>query len=126
VTANDHVFLGIIAVSTLIIAGVQIIILIGWFTIARRINTAISSIEDTAVPLMSRLDAMASEALATLSSVRDQLGRVEHVTSDALFRIDQTMNRVQTYVLTPARQGVALLAGARAVLQVLRKSPFAR
>lgn len=125
-TGNDHIFLGIIAVSTLIIAGVQVIILIGWFTVARRINTAISSIEDTAVPLMSRLDAMASEALVTLSSVRDQLGRVEHVSSDVLYRIDQTVNRVQTYVLTPARQGVALLAGARAVMQVLRKSPFAR
>jgi len=126
VTANDHVFLGIIAVSTLIIAVVQIVILIGWFAAARRINTAISSLEETAVPLMSRLDAMATEAVVTLSSVRDQLGRVEHVTSDVLYRIDQAVNRVQTYVLTPARRGVALLAGARAVVQVLRKSPFAR
>ena len=78
--------------------------------------------EKAAMPLLSHVDAMAAEGLATLETVRDQLGRVEHVTSDVMSRIDQTAQRLQNYVLRPARQGVALLAGARAVVQVFRKS----
>jgi hypothetical protein len=119
---NDHVLLAILAISTLIMAVVQVEIVIAGFVLARRFTATFSKIEKAAMPLLSHVDAMATEGLATLETVRDQLGRVEHVTSDVMSRIDQTAQRLQSYVLRPARQGVALLAGARAVMQVFRKS----
>ena len=121
-TPNDHVFLAILAISTLILAVVQAAVVIAGFVLARRFTDAVSKMEKATLPLLSRLDAIAVEGLNTLESVRDQLGRVERATSDVMSRIDQTAQRVQSYVLTPARQGVALLAGARAVMQVFRRS----
>jgi hypothetical protein len=122
VTPNDHVFLAILAISTLILAVVQAAVVIAGFVLARRFTDAVSKMEKATLPLLSRVDAMAVEGLNTLESVRDQLGRVERATSDVMSRIDQTAQRLQSYVLTPARQGVALLAGARAVMQVFRRS----
>jgi hypothetical protein len=114
-------FLAILAISTLILAVVQAAVVIAGFVLARRFTDAVSKMEKATLPLLSRVDAMAVEGLA-LESVPDQLGRVERATSDVMSRIDQTAQRVQSYVLTPARQGVALLAGARAVMQVFRRS----
>jgi hypothetical protein len=104
-------FLAILAISTLILA-----------VLARRFTDAFAKMEKATLPLLSHVDAMAAEGLNALESVRDQLGRVERATSDVMSRIDQTAQRLQSYVLMPARQGIALLAGARAVMQVFRKS----
>jgi hypothetical protein len=122
VTPNDHILLGVLALSTLIIAAVQVAVVIAGFVVARRITTTLSKIEIAALPVLARVDAMATEGLSTLESVRDQLGRIEHVTTDVMSRIDLTVQRLQSYVMRPARQGAALLAGARAVAQVFRKS----
>jgi hypothetical protein len=122
VTPNDHLFLAILAISTLVLAVVQAGITIAGFVLARRFTAALSKMEQATMPLLSRVDAMATEGLSALESVRDQLSRVERVSSDVMNRIDQTSQRLQSYVMAPARQGVALLAGARAVMQVFRKS----
>jgi uncharacterized protein YoxC len=119
---NDRALLTILAISTLIMAVAQVVILIVGFAVAKRFMTAISKIEQAAMPVISHVDAIATEGLTALESVRDQLGRVEHLTSDVMSRIDQTAQRVQSYVLAPARQGIALLAGARAVMHVFRRS----
>jgi hypothetical protein len=122
VTPNDHVFLAILAISTLTLAVVQAAVVIAGFVLAKRFADAFEKMEKATMPLLSHVDAMAAEGLNALESVRDQLSRVERVVSDVMSRIDQTSQRLQSYVLRPARQGVALLAGARAVVQVFRKS----
>jgi hypothetical protein len=122
VTPNDHVFLAILAISTLILAVVQAAVVIAGFVLAKRVTEAFEKMEKATMPLLSHVDAMAAEGLNALESLRDQLSRVERVTADVMSRIDQTSQRLQNYVLRPARQGVALLAGARAVVQVFRKS----
>ncbi len=121
-TPNDHLFLAILAISTLVLAVVQAGIAIAGFVLARRFTAALSKMEQATMPLLSRVDAMATEGLSALESVRDQLSRVERVSSDVMNRIDHTSQRLQSYVMAPARQGVALLAGARAVMQVFRKT----
>jgi hypothetical protein len=122
VTPNDHLFLAILAISTLILAVVQAGVVIAGFVLAKRFTDAFSRLEEACMPLLSHVDTMAAEGLNALESVRDQLNRFERVTSDVMSRVDQTSQRLQSYVLTPARQGIALLAGARAVVQVFRKS----
>jgi hypothetical protein len=126
VTPNDRILLAILAFSTLIMAVSQVVILIGGVVLARRINAAIARIEDATMPVLAHLDSMAAEGLTALATLRDQLGRVEQATTEIVSRVDHTMQRLQAYVLTPARQGVALLAGARAVMEVFRRATFSR
>lgn len=121
-TPNDHLLLAVLAISTLMIAVVQAVVVIAVFIVARRLTAAVSKIESAALPVLAHADAMAAEGLTVLGAVRDQLGRIERATADALSRMDLTVQRLQSYVLTPARQGAALLAGARAVVQVFRRS----
>ncbi len=51
-----------------------------------------------------------------MAAARNQMDRLERMTEDVVSRIDQTVHTLQTYVLNPARQGAALLAGARAAV----------
>jgi hypothetical protein len=46
--------------------------------------------------------------------------RVDRLFADAAERLDVTMNAIQTAVTVPAREGAALLAGFRAVLDSIR------
>jgi len=123
---TSEVFLGIIALATLAAAVAQVGVLIAGIRLARRVNTAVDRIEDAARPAMARLDALSAEALESMAAARSQMDRLERMTEDVMGRIDQTVHTLQTYVLNPARQGVALLAGARAVMTAFRRPPFLR
>ncbi len=83
-------------------------------------------IEAATQPLLSRVDDVAAEALASMAAARHQMDRIEHLMTDVTERVDHTVQRLQAYVLKPAQQGYALLAGARAVMQVLRRPPLIR
>lgn len=123
---NSEVFLGIIAGGTVAMAIVQVGLMIAALSFAKRMNAAVDRIENATKPLLTRFDEVAAEALASLAAARRQMDRLEHMTADVVNRIEQTARIAQTFVLAPARQGVALLAGARAAVQALRRLPFAR
>jgi tetrahydromethanopterin S-methyltransferase subunit B len=123
---TTEAFLGVIALATLITAIAQVGVLIAGLRLARRVNTAVERIEDTAGPIVARVDELSAEALLSLAAARSQMDRLERMTEDVVNRIDETVRTWQTYVLKPARQGVALLAGARAAVLAFRRPPFAR
>jgi hypothetical protein len=123
---TSEIFLGVIATATLIMAIIQVGLIIGGIILAKRVNAAVERIEEAAGPVVERLDQVTTEALASMAAARAQMERLEQTTTDMVERIDQAVHRVQSYVLAPARQGVALLAGARAVVQAFKRLPFSR
>jgi len=123
---NNEIYLAVIAAATLIMAIVQIGVIVVVVMLAKRVNAAVERIEGAAAPIAARLDEVATEALSSMAAARSQMDRLESMTVDVVNRVDQTVQRVQSYVLTPARQGMALMAGARAALQVFRRQPFFR
>ena len=123
---TSEAFLGVIALATLTTAIAQVGVLIAGIRLARRMNTAVERIEDAATPMVARLDELSAEALVSLAAARNQMDRLERMTEDVVSRIDQTVHTLQAYVLTPARQGAALLAGARAAVLAFRRPPFLR
>jgi tetrahydromethanopterin S-methyltransferase subunit B len=123
---TTEAFLGVIALATLITAIAQVGVLIAGLRLARRVNAAVERIEDTTGPIVARVDELSAEALLSLAAARSQMDRLERMTEDVVNRIDETVRTWQTYVLKPARQGVALLAGARAAVLAFRRPPFAR
>jgi len=125
VTASE-VFLGVIALATLTTAIAQVGVLIAGVRLARRVNTAVERIEGAAAPALARLDTLSAEAIDSMAAARGQMDRLERMTEDVVSHIDQTVHTLQTYVLNPARQGVALLAGVRGALWAFRRPRFLR
>jgi hypothetical protein len=115
-----QVFLGIIAMATLLMALVQVgFIIYGW-TIARRVSKMLDRIEHEMTPVLEGLSGMARDAARASSLALAQVERVDRLFTDLTTRIEETATTVQRVVLTPLREGAALMAGIKALLSVLR------
>jgi tetrahydromethanopterin S-methyltransferase subunit B len=123
---TSELFLGVIAAATLVMAVIQAGLVIWGIVLVRRVSAAVEKMEGAVEPVLSRLDAVANEALVSMAAARSQMDRLEQMTSGVVYRLDQTVRQAQSYLLAPARQGAALLAGARAAVLAFRRSPFSR
>src|SRR5262245_50957852 len=116
----SEVFLGVIAAATLIMALVQLGVVIAGIVAFKRMNEVIARVEESARPMLAHVDELVVDATESLAAVRAQLDRVERQTMHLLTSTDQAVNRVQNYLLAPAKQGIALAAGARALFGAFR------
>jgi hypothetical protein len=116
---ND-VYLGVIAAATLVMALVQIGVLIAGIIAVKRMREVLVRVEESARPVLAHVDDLVVDATESIAAVRAQLDRVERQTMHVLTRTDEAVQRVQTYLVAPAREGIALAAGARALVGAFR------
>jgi hypothetical protein len=116
---ND-VYLGVIAAATLVMALVQIGVLIAGIIAVKRMREVLVRVEESAKPVLAHVDDLVVDATESIAAVRAQLDRVERQTMHVLTRTDEAVQRVQTYLVAPAREGIALAAGARALVGAFR------
>ena len=116
-----QVFLGIIAFATLAMALVQVgFIIYGW-TVARRVSRLLDQVETELKPLLDNLSAMARDAARASSLAVAQVERVDRLFTDLTNRIEETATTVQRAILTPLREGAAMMTAIRAALAVLKE-----
>ena len=115
------VFLGVIAVSTLIMALIQIGAIIATLRIAREAQQALASMRNEVRPVIARATALAEEASRTVALATAQMQKVDRLITDLAQRVDETSSVVQHAIVTPAREGVAIVAAIKAALGVLRE-----
>ena len=72
-------------------------------------------------PLFGHLNAIGRDASRAASLATAQVERADQLFSDVAGRIDQALNSLQASLVTPAREGRALLIAFRAALQALRE-----
>jgi hypothetical protein len=125
VTAKGEVFLGIIAISTLVTALIQIGALVAIALLARRLERVVGRVEREVRPLAAHLDRLGQDATKLSALAVTQVERVDILFADVADRVDQTVGSVQSAVSGPVREGAAVLAAFRAVLNAL-KNPRAR
>jgi len=113
-------FLGLIAVAAALMALAQIAVLVFVIIAMKRAREILVRIEDTARPLVAHVDDLVVDATESIAAVRSQIDRVEREALNVLTRTDHAVHRVQDYLLAPARQGIALAAGARALFGAFR------
>ena len=116
----NSLFLGTIAAATLIMALIQIGALVVVARVARQAQQTLSSIHSEIRPLIAKAGAVADEASRTASLASTQVQKIDRLLTDLSRRIDETANVVQQAIVTPAREGVALLAAVKAGLSALR------
>lgn len=120
-------FLGIIAVATLVMALIQVGAVIAVLRIARQAQEMAASIQRDVKPLIAdvkplleRVHAIADEASRTASITTAQAQKVDKLVTDLTRRVDETSLIVQQAVITPAREGIAVVAAVKAALGVFR------
>ena len=116
---ND-LFLGIIAVSVLMMAVVQVAVVVLALRASERINRLTSQFEQEIRPVVANLQTITADAARATAVAATQVERADKLFADLAARLDQTLAAVQNSVLGATRGGGAWLAGLKAALAVLR------
>jgi hypothetical protein len=134
VTDWAQIFLGVIAAATLIMALIQIGALVVAARVARQAQDAagkaqaalataqqsISSIREEIRPLIAKASAIADEATKTASLASVQVQKIDRLVTDLAKRVDDTSVVLQEAIVTPAREGLAIVAALKAGLSAFR------
>lgn len=114
------VFLGTIAVATLIMAVIQVGAIIAAIRLAKQAQQAIQSVHQEVRPLIARATAIADEASRTVVLATAQAQKLDRLVTDLSRRVDETSEVLQQAIITPAREGLAMVAAVKAGLAALR------
>lgn len=116
----SEIFLGAIAVATLVMAIIQVGAIIAALRLAKQAQQAIQSVHQEVRPLIARATAMADEASRTVALATAQAQKVDRLVTDLSRRVDETASVLQEAIITPAREGLAIVAAVKAGLAALR------
>jgi len=121
------IFLGIIAVATLVMALIQVGAIIAVLKIAKQAQDVAKQAQDVLAsvhrdvkPLLARASEIADEASKTATLATAQAEKVDKMVTDLTRRVDETSTLVQQAIIAPAREGIAIVAAIKASLSALR------
>jgi hypothetical protein len=120
VNGSGELSLGVIAGATAIMALVQISAIIVLARVAMQVRDVAASIQRDLRPLIARANAIADEAHKSATLATAQAQKIDRLVSDLTRRVDETSAVIQEAILTPAREGMAIVAGVKAALGALR------
>lgn len=115
-----EVWLGVIAVAVLVMAIVQVAVVIKLAQVAKETSAATRDLRRDLTPLIAKANRIADDAARVSALALTQMERMDHVLSTTVQRIDDTILAVQAAVVSPVRQGAAVVAGLKAALAVFR------
>jgi hypothetical protein len=119
---NDwsQVFLGVIAVATALMAVVQIGAIVMLARVAGQVQGILATIQTDVRPLLVRANAIAEEASKTATLATAQAQKIDRLVTDLTRRVDETSAVIQQAILTPAREGMAIIAALKAGFGALK------
>lgn len=119
---NDwsQAFLGIIAVATALMAVMQIGALVVLARVALQVREVVATVQQDIRPLIARASAIADEASKTATLATAQAQKIDRLVTDLTRRVDETSAIVQQAIVTPAREGMAMVAALKAGLGALK------
>jgi hypothetical protein len=116
----NQVFLGIIAVATAMMTIIQVGAIVFLARTAAQVREIAGTIQKDIRPLISRANAVAEEASKTAALATLQAQKIDRLVTDLTRRVDETSIIIQQAIVTPAREGMAILAALRAGFASLR------
>ena len=114
------VFLGIIALAVSVMAAIQVGIVIYGGRLARRVDALTTQVEREIKPLLVHLTTIGEEAARASTLAAAQVERVDRLFADVSLRVEETAHAVQSAIVAPAREGLALISGVRAAFDAVR------
>jgi len=114
------VFLGIIAMATLITAILQVVLLVTAWQLVRRLVTFVEDLDRQIKPILGHVENIARDASRVAGLAAAQVERADQVLNNAVVRIEDLLSHMQTLVVNTLREGNALMMGVRAVMAAIR------
>jgi hypothetical protein len=114
------VFLGIIAMATLVTAILQVVLLVAAAQLVRRVGKFVDIIEQDVRPIIASINSIARDASRVASLAAAQVERADQALSSTVRRVEDLLAHVQTLITNTLREGNALMMGIRAVMAVIR------
>ncbi len=114
------VFLAVIALAVTVMAAIQVGMIVYGARLARRLDQVATQIDREIKPLLASLNAVGEEAARAAALATAQVERADRLFADVSVRIEETAAAVQSALITPAREGMALISGVRAAFGALR------
>lgn len=118
----SEIFLAVIAVATLVMALIQVGAIVYAVRLGQQAQQALASVQQEIRPLASRVSAVAEEASRAAAIATAQAQRLDRLITSLSERVEETAAVVQEAIVTPAREGLALMAALKAGLAALRPS----
>jgi hypothetical protein len=118
----NTVFLGVIAVATLVMALLQVGAVVLAARAAARVDRLVAEMRGEIQPLVARAQAIAEDASRAATVAAAQVERVDALMAVLTRRVDETANVLQNAIAGPAREGMAFIAALRAGFAALRGS----
>ena len=116
----NETFLAIIAASTALMALIQIGAIVVLARVAVQVRDLMATVQRDIRPLIGRANALADEAQKTATLATAQAQKIDRLLTDLTHRVDETSLIIQQAIVTPAREGMAIVAGIKAALTALR------
>lgn len=114
------IFLGVIALAVTVMAVIQVGIVVYGARLARRVDALATQVDREIKPLLSHINAIGEEAARAAALAAAQVERVDRLFAEVTFRVEETANTVQSAIVAPAREGLALLTGLRAAFEAFK------
>jgi hypothetical protein len=114
------VFLGIIAMATLVTAILQVVLLVAAAQLVRRVGRFVDIIEEDVRPIIASVSNIARDASRVASLAAAQIERADQALSNTVHRVEELLSHVQGVVTSTLREGNALMMGIRAVMAAIR------
>ena len=123
---NDwsQAFLGVIAAATAVMALLQIGAIVVLARVAGQVQGIMATIQKDIGPLLARANAIAEDASRTAALATAQAQKIDTLVTDLTRRVDETSAFIQQAILTPAREGMAIVAALKAGFGVLKGLGF--
>ena len=114
-------FLAAIAAATGVMALIQIGVVIYGARLARRVNRLADRVEREIDPFLGKVQEMSNDATRATKLAVAQVERADQLMAQLAQRAEATLDVVQDVLVAPARRGLALIEGLRAMFSSVRK-----
>jgi hypothetical protein len=115
---TTNLFLGIMAVVSVLEALLLIGIGIGGFIAYRRVMTLANTLEaEHVAPAMSRVNAILDDVKVVSAKVKEETVRVDHAIHTTIDRVDDTVDRMRMNVRAKTSRIIGMVRGARLAIE---------
>jgi len=114
-------YLGLIALGVLVMAGIQVAAIVSVTRAARRAGEMAARFEQDVRPIIVNLQKVSEEAARASAQAAAQVDRLDALVANVARRVEDTAATVQQTILQPARDGLALLSVLKNVIASFRE-----
>ena len=114
-------YLGLIALGVLVMAGIQVAAVVSVTRAARRAGEMAARFEQDVRPIIVNLQKVSEEAARASAQAAAQVDRLDALVANVARRVEDTAATVQQTILQPARDGLALLSGLKNLIASFRE-----